>query len=356
MVNQNILTNISLLKLGMELQEYPYLEHIDQEYFDIHDVTEIMSYPVICLRQLEDGRRIAKVLNTCTHDGFPVVDQHNHLLGLVRRDQLIALLECGIFVETVPWNKSFNEESLDLVSPTSSADDSLTAIFSGSSTSNQKEEHLVEDDLRFSFYAHDDELSECVSYDELKSNVPSNPSRDNSNFNHHVRQNSTLMDMALFIRDDRYTSNDGLSPLGRDDEKFTFNAHVEYESSNDEWLKDNIKIMPDNTVILGADESLPIIKNFTKCNNTVVRYGQNGKLTISLSSADYNKRVDVQAVMNRTCHCVLENCPLSTAYKTFTILGLRHLCVLGRKGELAGIITRSNLHEEYIKRSIRKRS
>ena len=338
----------------MELKDYPYLEHIDQEYYDIHDVSEVMSYPVICLKTIESGNNIERILNAVNHDGFPVVDDNNHPLGFVRRDQLVALLECCIFTETVPWNNNLNSENLDLMSPASSTDESLTAIFSGSSASDQtKAGELVEDDLRFSFYARDDESSDSATC-SCSDNVALNSSATDLAFNQHVRRNSTLMNLALFIRDDRYTSYDENSPQGRDDGNFLLKTYDDVENS-DEWLQDNIKVLPDNTVILGADDSLPIIRNFQKHSKTVVKKGPNGKLTIRLSSTDYNKSVDIQAVMNKACHCVLENCPLSTAYKMFTVLGLRHLCVLGNAGKVTGIISRSNLQEEHIKTSIRKK-
>ena len=117
-----------------------------------------------CLKTIESGNNIERILNAVNHDGFPVVDDNNHPLGFVRRDQLVALLECCIFTETVPWNNNLNSENLDLMSPASSTDESLTAIFSGSSASDQtKAGELVEDDLRFSFYARDDESSDSAT-------------------------------------------------------------------------------------------------------------------------------------------------------------------------------------------------
>lgn len=59
-----------------------------------------MSAPVVTLGPRERVRTLVNVLSETDHNGFPVVHpQTEEFLGLVRRDQLVALLEFGVFEE-----------------------------------------------------------------------------------------------------------------------------------------------------------------------------------------------------------------------------------------------------------------
>lgn len=62
------------------------------------------------------------------------------------------------------------------------------------------------------------------------------------------------------------------------------------------------------------------------------------------------KWVSLGSVMNRGTYCVTETCPISKAHRLFTALGLRHLIVLGGHsgGQVVGVLTRINLLKEYI--------
>jgi len=325
-------------EIGMELKGYPFLEHIDHHSLDMYSVADVMSYPAVTLKVSETAGTIEKILNNVNHHAFPVVDEKQHLLGIVRRDQLVALLECGIYVETAAWNKGSRSGSV--FSHNHSPSDGATSIFSDSASDRSRLDDLVPDDLRFSFFKDDDSSAElsCAMMGAEDLSRSSYVDRDNSGFTRHIRRDSTLMNMALFIRDDRYTSLDNMETVAIDDP---------IGGEGDEWLRDNVRILPDNTIILGTDESLPIGSKFNE-KKTVVKKGSDGRLLVSLNPADYDKHVDIDAVMNRACHCVLENCPLSTAFKKFSVLGLRHLCVIGSKGKIVGIVTRSNLISEYI--------
>lgn len=339
----------------MELKCYPYLEHEDNHLYDINAVSDVMSYPVVTMKKSDTAGNIVHILNTTSHNGFPVVDDFDHLLGIVRRDQLVALLECGIYEETSPWfSKEFQYYRNVEPFPSHDVDSSsLTVRLSRSATNyndlQKEEEILVEDDLRFSFYAQDD--------DEISSDAQL--FEDSRIFQNHVKRDSTLMNLALLIRDDRYTSNDKLSPIATNSlNSFRTNCSHEYESTteeetNDEWLRDNVRSLPNNTLTLGPDESLPLCNILCRNSKTAVRIGDGGKLLVDLNPNEYNKHIDIQAVMSRASHCVVENCPLSSAFKTFTVLGLRHLCVLGnnggkRQGKVVGILSRSNLCQSYI--------
>ena len=82
-----------------KLKELPYLEHSDTflEKYDVVEVKDIMSSPVITVREFERAHVLVKLLQKYHHNGFPVVDKMGRFKGLVRRKQIVALIECGIF-------------------------------------------------------------------------------------------------------------------------------------------------------------------------------------------------------------------------------------------------------------------
>jgi len=84
----------------MEWKNLPYLDHSDNKRrYDAIEVRDIMSDPPLeSVRPYEQAQDLADLLRDSTHNGFPVVDSStNKFLGLVRRDQIAALLECGVF-------------------------------------------------------------------------------------------------------------------------------------------------------------------------------------------------------------------------------------------------------------------
>ena len=92
------ITHGGLYEIGMELNEYPFLDHHVKKTLDVITVSTIMSFPPQTLGTLERAQNIERILRDSNHHGFPVVDKSTgKLLGLVRRDQLCALLEYGIF-------------------------------------------------------------------------------------------------------------------------------------------------------------------------------------------------------------------------------------------------------------------
>jgi chloride channel 7 len=89
-----------LYEAAMELNHYPFLEHEEKKRYDVYQVSHIMSTSPCVLGPRERAHTVAKILEDTTHNGFPVVDKKSggKFLGLVRRDQLVALLECGVFM------------------------------------------------------------------------------------------------------------------------------------------------------------------------------------------------------------------------------------------------------------------
>jgi CBS-domain-containing membrane protein len=84
------------------MKHYPFLEHDIKESFDVCAVSDIMSSPVITLKWVEQVHYIEHILATTSYEAFPVLDQETHqYAGLIHRDQLVALLECGISLESL---------------------------------------------------------------------------------------------------------------------------------------------------------------------------------------------------------------------------------------------------------------
>jgi H+/Cl- antiporter ClcA len=89
-----------MYEAAIELNHYPYLRHEVKQRYDIFQVSNIMTASPLCLGACERAHTIAKLLEESHHNGFPVIDKsaNDKFLGLVRRDQLAALLECGVFM------------------------------------------------------------------------------------------------------------------------------------------------------------------------------------------------------------------------------------------------------------------
>ena len=87
----------------MVLKNLPYLDNsLIQRRYDAIEVADIMSEGNVQLvAPRETARSLVEILERSTHNGFPVVDpETKKFLGLVRRDQIAALLECGVFDKT----------------------------------------------------------------------------------------------------------------------------------------------------------------------------------------------------------------------------------------------------------------
>lgn len=84
----------------LEWKDLPYLSgEENKRRYDGIEVGDIMTdCPVESVRPMENAKTLVALLERSTHHGFPVIDpETKRFLGLVRRDQIAALLECGIF-------------------------------------------------------------------------------------------------------------------------------------------------------------------------------------------------------------------------------------------------------------------
>eukprot|EP00980_Cylindrotheca_fusiformis_P021527 scaffold8369_cov121-Cylindrotheca_fusiformis.AAC.8 len=83
--------------LSMAFKGYPYLEDKEAKVYDMYEVGDVMSEPAVVVRQYETAKNLVDLLENSSRNGFPVVDTNGKFLGLVRRNQIIALIECGVF-------------------------------------------------------------------------------------------------------------------------------------------------------------------------------------------------------------------------------------------------------------------
>ena len=116
------ITHDGLYEVSIELKSYPYLGHEEKNRYDIFEVGHIMSAPPVCVGSRERAHTIAKLLEESNHNGFPVVDKSvdgGRFLGLVRRDQLVALLECGVFLKDDDLRQFAELEEFNIGTPLS---------------------------------------------------------------------------------------------------------------------------------------------------------------------------------------------------------------------------------------------
>ena len=132
------LFNDGVYHIGMHLKGYPYLDLYVKSGYDIANVTHIMTTPVVTLKEIETVARLVRILKTTTHNGFPVVDASETFVGLIRRDQIVALIECGIYTDQQSNNNpsTYGKPSLSLAED--ETDDGLCRTDSSSSAGARK--------------------------------------------------------------------------------------------------------------------------------------------------------------------------------------------------------------------------
>eukprot|EP01102_Stenamoeba_stenopodia_P006882 TRINITY_DN1923_c0_g1_i1.p1 TRINITY_DN1923_c0_g1~~TRINITY_DN1923_c0_g1_i1.p1 ORF type:complete len:768 (-),score=156.17 TRINITY_DN1923_c0_g1_i1:91-2394(-) len=76
----------------IELKHLPFLKTHPPSSMLSLCLGDVMAHDVVCFRLSEKVETIVNALKMTTHNGFPVVDDKNHLYGLISRDQLLHLL------------------------------------------------------------------------------------------------------------------------------------------------------------------------------------------------------------------------------------------------------------------------
>lgn len=305
-----------LYEIAIEkVSRYPYLDHGVHTSLDIFQVRDIMSTPVETLRPQERAQTLVKILRESEHNGFPIVDPTTKkFLGLVRRDQLVALLECGVFDD---------DDNADF--------DDAESASSGPTTPNEwtpKPGLAKTPMMNLAYHIHDDRYDHILDDAFGVGVADEDLSRDDFDTNAwlvSIRQRrANLTFHEIGSRQPVKIGDDSLPPLSASSGAL---ADLDISSSGQRKSATETGIF----AIVGTN----------KQGNVYLRW---------LDPECKRKWVSLRSVMNRGTHCVTESCPVSKAHHLFTALGLRHLIVLGGHsgGEVVGILTRINLLKESI--------
>jgi CBS domain-containing protein len=284
-----------------------------------------MSTPPRTLGPHEQAQTIVNLLRETNHHGFPIVcPKTNKLMGLVRRDQLVALIEHNVFDDDFVPSCSVRSDDVD-----NEINNSMHSPKPGVGSNrlmnlayhiNDDRYEFAEFDMRGSVSTNMYELNlekESIDYDELdtyswlktlRKNLASMPDIDNKM----RRPNSRT---SLFFADDL------LPPI----------TPSRYKS--DDSNKSGDYVTTDNN-------------NAAHTQFATVATNRKGNVYIRwIDPRNVDRWVNISAVMNQGTYTVTEFCPVSKAHFLFTALGLRHLIVLGGDtgGAVVGIVTRINL-------------
>jgi H+/Cl- antiporter ClcA len=279
-----------LYEVGIEIKSYPYLEHEEVKHYDVFDVGNIMSAPPRCLNYRETASTIARLLEESTHNGFPVIDKsvegdEGRFLGLVRRDQLVALLECGIFMTPEEMEEFAEVEQFQPGTPRSG-----------------------------------------------KGGVWGPPPGVSKN---------PMMNLAFHIKDDRYQDVTEAASQNLAEE---YDQVAWVNSIRKHYANLDAKGLPP-IVTESMQANIKGARGYSKTRYGWVGTNAGGLVAVRLNPTYATRWVNIAAVMNRGTYTVTEFCPVSKALNMFTALGLRHLVVLGGStgGSVVGILTRANL-------------
>ena len=354
----------------MKLKGYPYLDHSKDDCYDVFLVRDIMSSPPVTVREKERAIHLVELLRKTSYNGFPVVDEHGRFKGLVRRKQIVALMECGIFEKVGPGQDALRKSIFQ----------STSSIRSSSGKNNQVLMH-------YAYHIKDDRYEYVVEVgeeaDEDEEMVSSAPPQEVSEMDKRslgskwnkvrsalkiemmVNENKRLLggdiampavdvskiDSSNFMRD--YDSDAGINGGGDD---------IDSDDEENEYLEDLSQVSYcktakndsslDHTNTKDSDLLPKSVMEAPKGFARVGRHRKNNVVVISWLNPDYKDDVlDLEAVMNRGTYIVPEHFPLSKAYSLFTLLGLRWIVVVGGidSGTVVGILTRESFLESYLK-------
>ena len=330
----------------MKLKGYPYIDHSKDDCYDVYLVRDIMSTPVVTVREKERAHHLVDLLRKTSHNGFPVVDEHGRFKGLVRRKQIIALMECGVFERVDPGEVSMRKSILES---------------SSSVRSSSRHNHGL---MHYAYFIKDDRFDHIVEIEEggkiEASIVPKGELEENKK-----RSTSKWKKLREIVLNDRKRLLDGditmpvvdMSNLEsksffRDDDSdagIDGGGH-DIDSDDEGKISNN-----DSSIDQKTNDSLSLSNSVIETPNgfaQVKRDRRNNVLVISwLNPAHENDVVDMEAVMNRGTHIVAEHSPLSKAYNLFTLLGLRWIVVVGGMdgSTVVGMLTRESFQESYLK-------
>jgi len=278
-----------------------------------------------------------------------VINAHGHFKGLVRRKQIVALMECGIFEKVGPGDDAV-EESIR-----------TSASWVGSCSSKEGKGLM-----NFAYHIKDDRYNNVVEEVDVEERNTAAKWKDAvKQVGMILKENKrrlggditmpmvdvSKLDTSNFLEHDDFDAGidgggDDVESDGENDQEVDDIARVSYYKAKKSSSNDN-----DNTtdIMLRSTEDRPM-KGFA-------RVGMNPKTNVVvlswLNSDNKNDVVDLAAVMNRGAFSVTEDFPVSKAYTLFTLLGLRWIVVVGGPdgSTVVGLLTResfiaSNLKEK----------
>jgi chloride channel 7 len=87
--------NPPIFEIQIHLKGMPFLADSLHSFgmLNYHPISHIMTQPVITLMEIERVGRVVEILNTTSHNGFPVVNRDGRLRGLILRKTLCSLLK-----------------------------------------------------------------------------------------------------------------------------------------------------------------------------------------------------------------------------------------------------------------------
>ncbi|KAL3908888.1 MAG: hypothetical protein SGILL_008311 [Bacillariaceae sp.] len=352
----------------IKIKGYPYLGPSEtKESLDIFQVSEIMNAPVITVREKERAIKLVRLLQDYRHNGFPVVDRQGRYKGLVRRKQIVALIECGIFEKLNPEDEISldSSRSSEMYSPKPGVGN-----FQGL--------------MHWAFHIKDDRYSEdlpqakepppvedldddvfgdngfLLQIQNTLKDVPAAPAKINSRTS--FLNPTSMNNLATKSRRITLGGDDAMPVMNAGN--FQLDLSALKEDGNEVKTDDprGSLITPthhhsrkDSTGTTGtADSTMQMTNSVQAAPTGFARVGKDpveGNVIISwLHPMHHNDVVNLEAVMNQGTYCVPETFPVSKAYRLFTKLGLRWIVVVGGDsgGAVVGILTRATLLNSHV--------
>jgi CBS domain-containing protein len=365
----------------LKIKGYPFLEPSEnKQSLDVIQVREIMSSPVVTLREKERAIKLVRLLASCPHNGFPIVGKKGRFKGLVRRKQIVALIECGIFQKLSSYDDISLDSSKesDLIRPKVGFGEFQSLMHWALHVKDdrygedlpearpQQVEDLDDDEFgENSFLLHIERTLKDVE-GKFANGQASGPSRSKK-----TNPRTSFLGPAAMKQ---VRSNERRITMGGDDTMPSINAEnlqcdLSTPSENDEnenERRESPITSPKHTIeghkgsvaSIGTTDSTAsavlltaLVQPAPTSFATVGQDPVEGNVVISwLNPANHDDVVNLEAVMNCGAYCVPEHFPVSKAYRMFTKLGLRWIVVVGGEsgGEVVGILTRATLLNTHI--------
>ena len=84
--------NISLYDIHVELKCIPFVEGTPPTGMEQMNAYDVATRPVVTMEHVVPVKTVVEVLQTKTHNGFPVITPNNKFVGTILRSQLVVLL------------------------------------------------------------------------------------------------------------------------------------------------------------------------------------------------------------------------------------------------------------------------